>query len=480
MKTVRLVLLATTMALAGGLVAQEARAEYPAPAPYIGIYGGGTIPLRDWDLGEYGTRVPGNFPKASPMVGARLGVQLLPPLAIEGEFGYLPLRVKQGDTNTTITYNANLLYHFLPGNWSPYVLAGGGVYQNTKGNLGKEVDWRAHLGLGLRGLTTDWLAVRAEVRDVATDGLDNWGGNNIEATIGLDFFMSSAEKKPGDRDGDGVPDSEDACPDVRGSAANKGCAGDSDNDGVPDVDDKCPQQAGPAVTGGCPDGDKDGIADGDDACPKEAGTVALKGCPDSDNDGIGDATDKCPKEAGVAALEGCPDADGDGVADSQDACPQQSGSAALRGCPDRDKDGVADNEDKCPDAPGLKEHAGCLPDAVKAFTGAIKGINFATASAQITPKSFPVLDSAVKVLNDYPSLRIRIEGHTDNVGKPETNKMLSQNRAEAVKNYLISKGVSGDRLQTVGEGDAKPVQENKTEAGRAANRRIEFTPIGQE
>ena len=140
---------------------------------------------------------------------------------------------------------------------------------------------------------------------------------------------------------------------------------------------------------------------------------------------------------------------------------------------------MADVDDKCPDKAGLPDHQGCVPDAVAAFTGAIRGINFATGSAKILPTSYTVLDQAVAVLKQFPQLRLRIEGHTDNVGKPEDNKKLSQARADAVRAYLVSKGVANDRFEAAGFGDTRPVQDNKTPEGRAANRRIEFAVLGQ-
>jgi outer membrane protein OmpA-like peptidoglycan-associated protein len=141
---------------------------------------------------------------------------------------------------------------------------------------------------------------------------------------------------------------------------------------------------------------------------------------------------------------------------------------------------VIDSLDKCPDVPGLKEYDGCIPDAVKKFTGAIKGINFKTGSTELMANSSKVLDAAVKIMQDYPTLRLSIEGHTDNVGKSDANQKLSEGRAESVKTYMTGKGIAADRLKSAGFGDTKPVQDNKTAKGKAANRRIEFTPIGHE
>ncbi len=182
--------------------------------------------------------------------------------------------------------------------------------------------------------------------------------------------------------------------------------------------------------------------------------------------------------AGPAATKGCPDRDKDGVADKDDRCPDNAGPKEYKGCPDRDKDGVVDIDDKCPDQPGLKDYQGCVPEKAKKFTGAIKGINFATGSAKILSPSFKILDQAVAVLKEFQELRMRIEGHTDDVGEAEMNKKLSQARAESVRDYLVGKGIAADRFEAVGYGEDKPVADNKTSKGRAQNRRTEFTPLG--
>lgn len=109
------------------------------------------------------------------------------------------------------------------------------------------------------------------------------------------------------------------------------------------------------------DRDGDGITDTEDLCPDVPGIAALNGCPDKDGDGITDASDDCPDVAGIAKFNGCPDTDGDGVADSKDKCPNEAGPADNEGCPvkDRDGDGVSDEADACPDQPGTAANKGC-------------------------------------------------------------------------------------------------------------------------
>ena len=244
------------------------------------------------------------------------------------------------------------------------------------------------------------------------------------------------------------------------------------------------------------DTDGDGIPDDEDACPNEPGPKENRGCPvakDTDGDGIPDDIDRCPLDPedydGFQDEDGCPDPDndGDGVVDKVDACPNMPGPIENKGCPilDRDGDGVPDDEDRCPDVPGPKENFGCprtytLVEVKKEKIEIKQQVHFATAKFRVLPDSFPLLNQVVQVLGDFPKMRISIEGHTDNVGKEVTNMRLSQRRAEAVRDYLVSKGVSPDRLEAVGYGPTKPIASNKTAKGKAKNRRTEFRIIARE
>ncbi|WP_242393850.1 OmpA family protein [Anaeromyxobacter oryzisoli] len=299
-----------------------------------------------------------------------------------------------------------------------------------------------------------------------------------------------------DRDGDGVPDLDDRCPDVPGKPEFQGCP-DTDGDGTPDADDACPKDPGPKETQGCPvvkDSDGDGIPDDIDRCPRDPedkdGFQDEDGCPDADNDGDGivDRLDACPNEPGPLENRGCPilDSDGDGVPDAQDRCPTVAGSKENGGCPDadRDGDGIPDRLDKCPD------QAGPAPDGcpkkyslvvVKKEKIEIKQqIHFAYAKARVLPDSFPLLNQVAQVMKDLPDMRVSIEGHTDAIGPEASNMRLSQRRADAVRDYLVSRGISADRLETVGFGPTQPIASNKTEKGRAKNRRTEFRIVGAE
>lgn len=312
-------------------------------------------------------------------------------------------------------------------------------------------------------------------------GSDNLLGlsNNKGLNGYMGFNVPIAKKKPRDSDGDGVSNKRDKCRREKGDWANRGCPPpDKDGDGILDDADKCPDIAGTESAQGCPDADGDGITDAEDTCPQDAGSIALQGCPDADGDGIADNVDKCPNVAGLAQLQGCPDTDKDGIADNEDQCPDQPGSIAMNGCPDTDNDGIADNVDKCPSKPGTADNGGCpaVSEATKKRLSIIGGaIQFETGKATIKKVSFVQLDEVVRIMNQNPDYSMSVEGHTDNVGKPENNMTLSQNRADAVKNYLVGKGIDAGRISATGYGDTRPIDDNKTPKGRTANRRVAMT-----
>lgn len=224
------------------------------------------------------------------------------------------------------------------------------------------------------------------------------------------------------------------------------------------------------------DRDNDGIVDSLDACPDVAGLAQFNGCPDTDGDGIADKDDKCPTVAGTAKYNGCPipDTDNDGVNDEEDKCPTVAGTAKYHGCPipDTDGDGVNDELDKCPNEAGPADNDGC--PKLEQFNFRSQNVQFLSGKATLTAAAKKELDKGAAILKEHSSLNIRIIGHTDNTGTPAGNKALSQKRAEAAKAYLVSKGISADRLTAIGMGQDEPIADNKTAKGKAANRRVEF------
>lgn len=409
--------------------------------------------------------------------------------------------------------NVHLKYKFgLPDDamLKPYIFVGTGVLNHDGSEAVHGFEWMPVTGgAGLNLQLGDVVVIQYQVT-YGYWGADNHdklsGGKYNDAhlfnTLGLGFNLGTIK----DADHDGVSDKNDNCPNtpLNVKVDKNGCPLDGDGDGVADYQDKCPKEFGVATTGGCPDADKDGIADAEDQCPNDAGIAEMKGCPDTDNDGVIDSKDKCPNVKGVLAFDGCPDRDGDGIRDeddrcpdvkgvtmfggcpdtdgdeiedAKDACPDKKGPASTNGCPDTDNDGVHDGIDKCPTIAGPAANEGCpeLQKEVKQlFQKALQGIQFETGKAVIKPVSYPILDAVVKVMNENPSYKLLIGGHTDNVGSDEVNMTLSQNRADAVAKYLISKGISPMRVSATGYGETQPVDTNNTAAGRARNRRVEL------
>jgi outer membrane protein OmpA-like peptidoglycan-associated protein len=286
-----------------------------------------------------------------------------------------------------------------------------------------------------------------------------------------------------DTDGDGVADSQDDCPNVAGPKEFNGCP-DRDGDGVPDKDDLCPDTPGPKLSQGCPDRDGDGVVDNQDECPDVPGPAQLNGCPDRDGDGVPDYKDKCPDIAGLPEYGGCPflDTDGDGIKDQDDMCPEIPGPPENNGCPytDSDGDGVIDKEDRCPLTPGDPANFGCpviKVEEVAVLKTAFENLEFETGKAIIRSTSFASLDELAALLISKPLWKLKISGHTDNVGNDASNMTLSKNRAQSVGKYLQGKGVSTNQLITEWFGETRPIADNDTPQGRQQNRRVEMQVV---
>ncbi len=347
--------------------------------------------------------------------------------------------------------------------------------------VGLGLEWKVSKALSFT-LDGSMTFVKSDKVDACVSDNNDELLQDMFSTISLGFVYKFGTR---DCDKDGVVNHKDACPNTPAGVVvdEKGCPIDSDHDGIADYLDKCPKEAGLAQFEGCPDTDGDGVADKDDKCPKEAGLAQFQGCPDTDGDGIADPNDKCPKEAGLAQFQGCPDSDGDGVADPEDLCPNQAGPKEFKGCPDTDKDGIPDNIDKCPKVAGIDKNMGCpavKKEVLKIFERALTGIQFETGKDVIKKQSFPILDQVVLVMKENPEYNLEINGHTDNVGDSTKNQILSDKRAASVRKYLIDKGIAETRMVSHGYGQTIPIADNKTAAGRAKNRRVEFKVLFQQ
>jgi outer membrane protein OmpA-like peptidoglycan-associated protein len=302
-------------------------------------------------------------------------------------------------------------------------------------------------------------------------GLNLWFMKNVAFTIASTYKTSFDDNRVGNVD---IPTHFFHQAGLRFQFGAK----DKDDDGIIDAEDACPEVKGLAAFKGCPDTDLDGIQDSADACPEEAGTPEMNGCPDQDGDTVADKDDACIDVAGLPVLKGCPDADGDGVADQNDKCPTVKGEKSNGGCPwpDTDGDKVLDKDDKCPTVAGTVANNGCpevSEDTMKKLNDYAKTILFDSAKSSFQKQTYSVLQAIVAILKEYPTAKFSLEGHTDSDGKDDANLVLSQNRAAAVKSFLVENGIAADRLASEGFGEAKPVATNATKAGKAQNRRVE-------
>jgi len=391
-------------------------------------------------------------PQHSFAFGVRLGYALNWVFSIEGEASFMPTTADAGDANLfAVGWRAHALFHVLPGRIQPFFLVGAGalsLLSSDDDQFDEDTDAMFHGGAGVRYWIKDSWGARADARVLFPPSSDDdFATADWEFTVGMfKYFGHKEEPKraPVDTDGDGLTDDIDKCPqepeDMDNFQDDDGCPdNDNDNDGILDANDKCPDT---------PE-DKNGIDD-EDGCPEE----------DTDGDGLVGSQDQCPTEPedkdGFQDEDGCPDADndGDGIADTEDKCPMEPETVNQY-----------QDEDGCPDE---------VPKEVEKFSGAIEGIKFKLGSAEIRRSSNKILDEAVAVLQKYPDIKLEIQGHTDTTGSDERNRTLSDARANAVMQYLISKGVDESRLTAKGYGPDKPVADNETKAGRAQNRRVEF------
>ena len=354
----------------------------------------------------------------------------------------------------------------------PFLYAGvGGMYEDMR-DFG--ISAPVGVGVNVRLAPFSYFSLKGEYRV----GMDDYR-DNMQLGAGFVFLIGGrGGPEIVDRDEDGILDVEDLCPDIPGELLFNGCP-DTDKDGIGDSNDDCPTVAGVRALKGCPDADNDGITDAADECPQERGLPEYNGCPipDADADGVPDETDICPNEPGTLAMNGCPDTDGDGTPDRTDECPDLPGPKISNGCPDKDQDGVLDNVDRCPSSPGPASNMGCpevKQEVKEVLEFATQAVQFETGSARLKSSSYAVLDKIVGILREYKDYNLKIGGHTDSIGSANQNQKLSEQRARACYEYIVSRYVRRSRITYAGFGETQPIADNRFKAGRDENRRVEF------
>lgn len=426
--------------------------------------------------------------------GGRVGIMLNSFFGVEGTAGFLSGQTESGpwpyvrrvpgiEVDEEIRHLAlDAIFKIGNGPVAPYLLGGWQQlqFENDDPAWGHRTEHGFEAGGGLLISPAPRVAIRLDARDVFFEfdrfppDIPEGTNHNFFLTAGLSFALGGSTTTA-DADSDGVSDKKDLCPDTPIGALvdATGCPIDGDNDGVFDGLDQCANTpAGARVDAkGCPkDSDGDGVYDGIDACDDtpSGAKVDTKGCPsDADNDGVPDGLDQCANTPAGARVDakGCTaDSDGDGIVDGIDRCPNTPAAAKV------DKDG-------CPIQISEKEI-----ELLDKGVITVRNIHFETAKWTILPDSYSILDEIGGILIQWPQLRIEIGGHADARGTDAYNLDLSQKRAQAVLDYLLSKFPNIERAQYTakGYGESQPVAPNNTVEGMARNRRVEFKVLNTE
>ncbi len=418
--THRMVVLAALLAAAGSAGAAD------MPERSVGVLLGG-----GWADGDL---VGGKDGEVNPLFGLRYGQRLREDVNFFGDLVHGPYdgnAAGVGDADVT-TLRGGLEWLISRQQRYNWFLSGGLGLMNVNTDSGPDFTRpMASLGVG-----QDWAvgandAFRWELRadqSFGNSSLPGGGLSNVQALLGYSWGLGA----PADSDGDGVPNRLDQCPDTpKGAKVDaRGCPLDSDGDGVFDGIDQCPDT---------PAGVK----------------VDVRGCPlDSDGDGIPDYKDACPTVPAPGTADGCPlDSDGDGIPDAMDKCPTVPAPGTVDGCPPK------------------AEEAAPVPKKL-----VLEGVNFDNDSARLRADATAILDQAAATLKEWGEIKVEVAGHADSVSSDAYNEQLSQRRAEAVRAYLIGRGIAAERLSAKGYGESQPIADNDSAEGRAKNRRVELVP----
>ncbi len=429
--------------------------------------------------------------RVNPLFGGRFAVFPNPYVGIEVEPSVILASTKMdGDGAQIYGLGFGVLLQ-KPGRITPYLGLGFDIkhVSSDENVLGSDTDVPLHAAIGARFWLSKAIALRADLRWLrgpsqghpVDDPSYTLNASYGEFSLGVSFNPGASKSEVVvappvdlDPDKDGVVGDADKCPNEAGAASPDGCpVKDTDGDGIVDKDDKCVDQAETVNT-----------FDDNDGCPD---TV-----PDTDADGLDDVADKCKDQAedkdAFQDEDGCPDPDndGDGVLDAKDKCPGTQGPVENNGCPDTDNDGdgIVDRLDNCPQEKGTEKNHGCKTKQLVVITKnqlqILDQVKFVTGSAKLSKASNKLLDNIARVLLSHLEIwKVKVEGHTDNVGNSEKNLKLSQDRAASVVAYLVKKGVAPERLEAIGHGDTKPIEDNGTSKGRAQNRRVEFNIVNE-
>ena len=395
-----------------------------------------------------------------------------------------------------IPYSVNVRYNLTKDRtWIPYLLAGPGLMQweavntdssrvvfsgsNLMANLGGGFEWEWSRFLAL-DFYVGYQHIFNQKKDMS--GLSELGMAPDVQSGNLTFGIGFTIRFGGDvdSDGDGIIDRKDKCPhlaeDFDGFEDDDGCPDfDNDQDSLPDsVETNTGIYINETDTGTDPnswDTDNDGLSDYDEIYVYKTNPLH----PDTDGDKLtdGDEVNKYNTNPNLA------DSDGDGLSDYDEIFVHHTDPVN----PDTDGDGIVDGKDKCPLEPenynGYMDEDGCpdeKPEIIfkKKAPLVLEGVQFKSGSTDLTEEAKQTIQKVVRSLKDYPEVHLEISGHTDNIGSRANNIKLSKQRADAVKDYIVSQGIASGRLRAIGLGPDHPIATNSTPEGRAQNRRIEF------